>query len=58
MLKEDMILKKKTISVMLRRELLFPLNMQNKNKIIQLEAELNKINKDLLGLVKDETNKF
>jgi len=58
MLKEDMILKKKTISILLRRELLFPLNMQNKNKIIQLEAELNKINKDLLGLVKDETNKF
>jgi len=43
--KDNLILKKKTLSLLLRKEYLQP--KHNKAKIIQLESELNEINKKL-----------
>ena len=47
MVQDDPDLKKKTLSLLLRREYLQPKQMQNKAKIVQLEAEINEINRKL-----------
>jgi hypothetical protein len=47
MVQDDLNIKKKTLSLLLRREYLQPKQMQNRSKIIQLEAEINEINRKL-----------
>ena len=47
MIQDDPNLKKKTLEAYLRHEYLQPKQMQNKAKIVQLEAEINEINRKL-----------
>jgi len=47
MIQDDPNLKKKTIEMYLRREQLQPKKMQNRAKIVQLQAEINEINRKL-----------
>lgn len=47
MVQDDLVIKKKTLETYLRHEQLHPKQMWNRAKIIQLQAELNEINRKL-----------
>jgi hypothetical protein len=47
MIQDDPNIKKKALTIALRREYLQPKQSWNKKKIVQLEAEINEINRKL-----------
>lgn len=47
MVQDDPNIKKKALVIALRRELLQPQQMQKRAKIVQLQAEINEINRKL-----------